>query len=203
MTNKEIVDAYFLAHGFRQTKGDAQDFSPMLPLLILDEVYTMYRKTILPITCTHEMKQAKKLWSESYNDFNRDFFRCFTAEQRDAIMEKMDNFEEYIAKDEMIAKVQIMNGLSFEPLERQEIIATCVLCSILVQSAQVVWRRIYKNRRQEDTENIHLKNIRRGITKFGDAYYGKNKPIVRLDENPQVAGAVSVLCRNMIKWLKR
>lgn len=203
MTNKEIVDTYFVAHGFRQTKGGAQDFSPILPFLMLDEVYTMYRRTILPIKCAHQMKQSKMLWAESYNAFNKDFFACYTKEQTEAIIERMDDFEQFIAKDEMIVKVQIMNEVNFEPLERQDVIATCLLCSILVQSAQVVWRRIYKNSLQQDTENIALRNIRRGIVGFMNEYYGKNKPDIKVDDNPQVAGAVGVLCRNMIKWLKQ
>ena len=203
MTNKEIVDTYFVAHGFRQTKGGAQDFSPILPFLMLDEVYTMYRRTILPIKCAHQMKQSKMLWAESNNAFNKDFFACYTKEQTEAIIERMDDFEQFIAKDEMIVKVQIMNEVNFEPLERQDVIATCLLCSILVQSAQVVWRRIYKNSLQQDTENIALRNIRRGIVGFMNEYYGKNKPDIKVDDNPQVAGAVGVLCRNMIKWLKQ
>lgn len=202
MTNREMVNVFFERHGYKLVK-EGDNFAPILPYIIMDECYSLYRRVILPIECGFEMKRARKIWSESYNAFNKDFFNCYGEEQRAELIEKMDNFEEYIAKDEMIAKVQIMNQFPDEPLDRQNVIATCILCSILVQSAQIVWARIYKNSQRRGMENMDLKNIRKGINGFANLYYGKEKLNIKVDDNPEVCKAVNVLCRKMIKWLKQ
>lgn len=201
MTNKEIVDAYLGAQGFRRITGGNDDFSPILPFIMLDGVYQMYCKTISGIFCRFEMKRYRNDWEKSYNAFNKAFFDCFSDEQRDAIIDKMDSFADYIGNYLTIAKVQIMNCLKHETEERQEVLATCLLCSILVQSSQIVWRKVYKDSKLRGNENMSLKRLHKAICDFMGEYYGKNKPHIKVDEEKSVSDAVNVLCHKMINWL--
>lgn len=201
MTNKEIVDTYLKAQGFKRITGGDEDFSPILPFIMLDGVYQMYCKTISPIQCRFEMRKYKNDWEKSYNAFNKAFFDCFSDSQTDAIIDKMDSFADYIGNYLVVAKVQIMDVLKNEPSERQEVLATCLLCSILAQSAQVVWKRVYKSGHYGVSENFAIKNLHKAICDFMNAYYGKNKPHIKVDKEKPVSDAVSVLCHKMITWL--
>lgn len=203
MTNKELVNTYLEHQGFKKIEGGDDDFSPLLPFLMLDLMYQMWSKTIKPINCKFEMKRYKKAWIENYNAFNTQFFRCFTQEQQDAIIEKMDDFEEYVQNNLMIAKVQLMNCLSFETFERQEVLATCLLCSILAQASHIIWGRVYKDARQRDTENLYIRGIETNINGFMNLYYGKGKPHVKPDESKPVSDAVDALCKKTISWLSK
>lgn len=201
MTNSELVETYLEKQGMRRIKGTNEDFSPLLPYLMLDAVYQMWCKTIKPIECKFELNKYKNTWNKNYNEFNRQFFNCFNIEQRDAIIDKMDDFEQYIGNDITIAKVQVMNCINFETLDRQDVLATCMLCSILAQSARIVWGRVYKNAKFHDEKNGYISTIEKSIKNFMDTYYGKGKPNIKCDEDKKVSDAVSVLCKKMIYWL--
>ena len=201
MTNKELVETYLAYHGMKRVEGKDEDLSPLLPFIMMDITLDMYLKVIKPLNCKHLMNHYRKEWKRNYDAFNARLFMCFNADQRDALTDKMDEFEEYIQNYVMIAKVQIMNCISFEPIERQEVLATCLLCSILAQSARIIWGRIYKNDRLEDGENIYLRSIELYIKKFMDAYYGVGKPRVKCDDNEAVRNAVDILCKKTIQWL--
>lgn len=201
ITNKELVDIYMAHRGLRRLRGSEKDFSPLLPFLMLDAQKSIYDRAIKPLECAHQQKLFRKRWNTAYCNFNKDFFRCYNRDQQDAIIEKMDDYEAYIQKDMTIAKISIMNCVKDESLERQEILADCMLCNILAQSAQLVWGRVYKRSRGKEEESPYIRDVQKWSYEFMNAYYGTNKPHINCNESKVVCNAVDILCQTMIKYL--
>lgn len=201
--NKQLVDAYLHRHGLRRTKGEDESFAPLLPFLMLDAMLNLYEKDIKKIPCSQMMRHQRNLWTNNYSLFNRDFFSCFNQEQKDAIIDKMDEYESYLEHHIFIAKIQIMECINFLPMDKQNGVASCLLCNILAQSAQIVWRDIYKNGRMQGKENPYIRNIQKWSYEFMNTYYGGELPNVNCNESKGVRDAVTILCNKMVEFLKR
>lgn len=200
---KELVNTYLATQGMKKVSGNDNDLAPLLPLLMMDLASTIWNGSIKKVESKFEMKKYKNEWEKAYHHFVSDFFRAFNQEQTDYLIDKMDEYENYIQNDLTIAKVHIMNQLSFEPLERQEILASAMLCNILSQSAQLVTMKVYKNVRGGDKENTWLKKCEVYAWQWMNAYYGTGKPHININENEVATKAIDALCHKLILFLKK
>lgn len=197
MKNTEIVDIYLKSLGMKRVSGDSLE--PILPHIMMDAQYQIYCKEIKPLDCKHRLKKFRNEWIQHYNLFNRQFFSAFTDEQKDEVIDKMDSFERYIYNDIVIAKVSIMNCCTGCDFQTQKVLAACALCNILAQAALVIWQKVYKNSKGQDTKNLEIEAIGRCASLFMHEYYRGAKDISCNNDN--VDKAISVLCRKMVKWL--
>ena len=145
MTNiKEIVDIFLASKGMKREKGNDGDISPLLPLIIMDTALQLFNKYIRPVECKREMKMYKNKWIRLYHEYNMMYFRCFNEEQRDFIIDIMDEFDEHIEKQLFICHIQIMNKVNFEPIDRQKVLASTLLISILCQAARIIYEGFFQ-----------------------------------------------------------
>ena len=200
MTVDDLVDAYMRHVGMRRIAGHSA--MPILPFLLLDVVYTIFNKDIKPVKCHQQAKLVVNGWVRNYNEFNRDFFRAFTPEQRDVIIDMMDDFEEHISNHVTIARVAVMNGLPWLSFEEQRILASAAICHVLAHAAQVIWGEVYRDRMGRRTENRSIAGIEKYTFEWTKAFAGTvSDRKVDLNNDPAVNTAVSVLCRKIIAWL--
>ena len=81
MTIREIIDTYLKSNRLKVDKGNEGDFSPILPLMIMDEAYQIFCEYIRPIECRFESNRLKKDWLKEYHTFNQSYFSHFNQEQ--------------------------------------------------------------------------------------------------------------------------
>ena len=203
MTANELVDTYLAHKGMRRIKGNGYD--AILPFFMLDSMYQILSKDIAPIPCKQEQKLALKRWREAYNSFNQDFFRAYSQDQQDEIIDMMDAFETYINNDVLIAEVAVMNDLAQHgiPFEHQKVIASCVMCHVLAQAAQITWGAIYKNSRNISKESPHIKAILKYSSTWMNLYFAKvSDAHINPNDSEQICTAMDILCRKMVRFLK-
>ena len=204
MTPNALVDTYLAHIGMRRVAGDGYD--AIMPFFMLDAMYQILAKDISPIPCKQEQKLILKRWKGAYNSFNRDFFSAFSQEQQDEIIDMMDDFQEFINNDIIIAKVAVMNqlkplGLTFE---QQKIVASCMVCHVLAQTAQITWGAIYKNRWGEDKVNPYIKAIAKYSYEWMNMYFSKiTDAYVNPNDSEPICTAMDLLCKKMVKFLKQ
>ena len=148
------------------------------------------------------MKRCQGEWLKLYHEFNMEYFSLYTQDQRDYIIDLMDDFEVWIAKHLSICHIQLMNQLTFEPIERQGVLAATLLISILTQSARIVYEGIMAKAGIR-MEHKTLMRLDRLIIQWQNLYYGRNKPNVKVDDDKQVCLAVDILCKNEIYFLNQ
>ena len=200
MTNNEIVDKWLASIGMKRVSGSSLE--PILPFFMLDAAYNMWLKDVSPIECRHEAKKMKKEWVTRYGLFNRQFFRAFSLDEQCEITDKMDSFDAYIGNHVMIAKVQVMGVMRDLETEQAVRCASLLIINILCQSAQIVWRNVYKNSRFGDQDNPDIHALERLSSRFMNAYHsGISDRNVNPNESKPLVDAVDVLCQKMIRWL--
>lgn len=201
-TISKLVEIFLKSKGMKKISGDENDASPLLPMIMMDSAYQVWCKYIKKVPCKHEMKKLKNEWIDNYNKFNKDYMRVFDDDGQDFVIEMMDNFEKFIEHDMMIVFVQFSNLVINEPLERQEVIASGLLCNVLCQSARIVWERVFINAPYEVRHNAYICACEAKSHLWNNAYYGKGKKDINPNENKMVSDAVSILCRKEINFLR-
>lgn len=203
MTANDLVDTYLTHIGMRRVKGNGYD--AILPFFMLDAMYQIMSKDIVPVPSRQEQKLALKRWQASYNSFNRDFFSAFNQEQQDAVIDIMDAFESYINNDIVVAEVSVMKQLQKYDIsfEHQKVIASCMLCHVLAQTAQIAWGAIYKDKHNVSKESPHIKAILKYSSLWMNLYFSKvSDAYVNPNDSEQICTAMDILCKKMIKFLK-
>ena len=178
MTNREITDRYLSYKGMKRNHPESLGFQPILPMYIMDVVYEIYCKYVMPMDCKREMKKAKNEWRNAYNLFDRDFHRPFTQDEWCDISDQMDAFREYIGNELTIAIVNVMDCFPQFDLDKQQVLASLAIADVLATTAQVIWGNIYRNfithfGREKDVPNVNMDiaAVTKAIRVFTDLYY--------------------------------
>lgn len=202
MTNREITEVYLKHKGKGRASGTTDALTAILPFVIMDACYQLYTQRIAPIECSTLLKKYKNQWASNYNRFNSDFFFPFNEEQTEYIVDKMDSFEEYISHHITVCKLSVQKALAAEnlPLAKREVLATCMMCNVLAQSAQCIWGRVYKNRWGNPECNNQIKGVEKATMGFMNTYDTYSEKI-DLNQCPEVVFAMEVLCKKIIAWL--
>lgn len=200
MTNDEICDKFLASMGYTRVSGHTLE--PVLPALMLDLNYQIFQQEVKPLNCKQNMKVFKNRWIDAYNRFNTRFFKAFTQDEADEVIDRMDEFENWIANDVMITKVQIMNLLDDLPFETAKTCASLMIANILAQSAGIVWSHCYKTKSGYDCKNMDIYAIERASASFMNLYHKAiSQRNVKPSESKPICDAVDVLCNKMIKFL--
>ena len=200
MTNGELVETYTKSIKRRRYTNDRENLLPVLPFFMLDAVYQIYMRDILPLDCKHETKRWRNIWSKAYNRVNMGFFRAFTVDQQDEVIDRMDSFGDYIYNHVMVAKFSIMNLIKDYPLEVQSTVSSCLVCSVIAQSAEIIWEEVYLDERGRKTHNHDIEQMVQAIQMFLNSWHRPDRR-VDCDKDERVNRAVQVLQNKMVDWL--
>lgn len=199
---KEIVDVFLESKGVIRQRGNDGDITPLLPLIIMDSAFQLFNKYIKPVECKREMKMYKNQWKKLYHEFNMTYFLCFNEEQRDFVINLMDDFDEHIEKHLLICHIQIMGKVNFESTDRQQVLASTLLISIFCQAARIIYDGFFQKSRIPIKCTL-LERMDAIILRWQNLYYGIGKPNVRVDDDKQVCLAVEVLLKYCVNFLKK
>lgn len=197
MTHAELADIYLASRDLRLVKGDG--IAVLLPLILMDAVYQIYTKKIAPLECSHMLQSYKTKWDKSYHLFNRDFFRPFTVEQRDDLLDLMDAYEEFIEDDMLNLKAAIIGYVPEESIERADIIASLLLCNSLIQCSQAVWKKTFKNAYGKPETNPHIESVQKNAYLFMNAFRSR-KYNLNVNQYSNVCDALDSMVYNTIQW---
>lgn len=204
ITNKELVNAFYRAHGCRGQK-DANDIGPLLPFLLGDIGYNCWRKFIVPLDLKFELKKMRNEVYRTYTKFNKDLFGVYGAEYRDAIIEKMDEMEEAIENDCLVMRATIMRSLQGDSVsfKVKESFAAVLMFWDLAKCALDVWGEFYKNFDGSEQVNPHLKKLLIQLERFVNEYLRQNRFVGKLSEkdNEEIGKCATILQRRIVDWL--
>lgn len=197
----DLLKAYLKHNNLVYVSGDCWDL--LLPFLMLDCVFQIYSKTIIPLKLKHEMKRWQTIWYDNYHKFNMAFFRSFTDEQQDEVIDMMDEFQEWIKNDIDKLRFSFIGSIPVDDIELRKIVADCMVTSALVKAAKYIFNhRIKKFKLAYGDPNGYLTKIERASLKIAAHYYDSN-----INYNPNVDDSLgknlSGLCNRMISFLKQ
>ena len=222
MTNAEMLDAFLRPRGMYMEGGC--NLRILLPFFIMDAVYAIYNRSIKPIDLRSRRKErlARLRWRLAYNRFDEEFFNSFDEDQREAIMDKMDKFEEYIDNDLMVMQASVWRALcKVEPerdTEVQNIAADCFLaemlsCAALIESQRIInWAKTIPSKKGVGFEVTRLPKafvkaydgideVRLMINAFNNTFYQPTKDI-NISNYPGISDAISQMIQKIFRFIK-
>lgn len=198
----EIAEAYLKSRGLRLKEGNLEDDQIFLPYLVMDTVYQLYCKTVKPLPVKHELKKMKNGMRDAYLRFNREFFRAFTPEMQDEIIDAMDGFDAYIADSLTITRAAVSNTVSFLDFGLQMKMTDMLLMNILANEAGIFYHDMFRGLPERYRHEPNIEAMATLAQKFGDAYYKSGGGQRRINPNdvPKIDAAMNALFRRMLQW---
>lgn len=197
---KDIVTTYLKS---RELKPHGNhDVAPIMPFIIMDSAYQLYLKYVLPYPSQREMKKSKNEWGKSYKSFNSEFFSTLDNDQRDLMMDILDEFEEETKDKRDIVFFQLLRLLPTNiDVDKRKILASCMTMEVITQSAIIVWEQIYEGAYRIDRHNRFLEGCAKQIGIFKNLLYGNSHGHIDPNKDEQVTKAVDVLCSKQINFI--
>lgn len=199
---KDIVRAYCRYNGLRIIEGDCGGVEALYPFLLMDLVYGIYQKEIAPVPARHGMKRARSRWKEAYGLFTRGFFAAFNEEERDRIVDVMDEYGKWMEGSVMVARVAMMEGMKDREFEDQKFLSACMLCNCLSQCAQMVWGMIFLDERGKPVRNRYIDAVEKASLEFADGWFDErgDRSVVNLNGNRRVEDAMDGIKRRIAQF---
>lgn len=203
ITNKELIASFMRHEGKTYVTTNRNDLTPLLPFFILDSAYLIYQKEVLPLQCSHRAKFWKDEWKRAYGLLNRSFFAAFSDEQRDSIIDRMDDMAEYLedAIADTLGRVSTFL-IGKAPEEKRGVVASCLVCNILAQDAAIVWEQVYTDAKGHPLKNSFIEKITRASSKFLNSYSPPDERI-RCNDDEGIDASTIRLQTRIVEWLKK
>lgn len=202
MTNKEMVDKWLLSRGMERTSGNGLD--PVIPFFMLDIAWNMWAKTVHPLPVKFELKRLRNQFNETYRVFSSRFLSAFSLDESIEITDKMDEFEQYIANDLTITRVQVMNYLTELDYQHKMVCGSLMIVNILCQAAGILWKAVYRGLRSWESHGSEIDMLEKLSLKFMSGYHSSIcKEAVDPNRCDPIVAAVYALCHKMTAWLNQ
>ena len=201
---KPIVQSYVEHKGWQCS--NTVDESAMTPFFLADSAYLVYDERIKPLALKREMKMYAKKFIECYRAFNKDFFAAFDDEQRDYVIDKMDELHEAIAHDVEIFRMSIINYLAQFPLDVRQNVASFSACLHLTSCAFLTWRTVFRNG-HSNGEAMHNKALQ-GMLSASDMMFkaytrqkAHSTSVIDLNKIPDIEKSSRIVCNRIIQFI--
>lgn len=202
MTNKDILHKFLEGYNKKVLYGNEEDFSPMLPFLLMDFAYQLFTKylSVSKWELKGRAKQVRNDWITAYNEFNGKFFSCFDADETEYVTDKMDSLEAYISHDLAVAESMVTSHFKYLEVDDQMRAMAVLMCGVFAEAAQVTWGNSFKGIDGKGTINAQIKRMQRDIEDIRKNVLLGGR-MIDLYVSKQTENAVSILCRKTVRWL--
>ena len=146
MNYHKIIEPYFDLLGMRIVKGDTRSIMPLGIFCLHDSIYQIFNKDIKGIKLEHQANKWRNEWRKTNDAQFKKFFLMLDDDQRDAIIDIMDDFENYTQENVEEIRLWVKKCLFDIPKESQEIIASLQLCNVMGHLAAIRWNELFVKR---------------------------------------------------------
>ena len=199
MTNEEIITAILERKGYKQYNGNKDNLSPVMYFFLMDASKSFF-EDMKKQKCSGEQKRLRKRMDEAYHVFFKDFFAAFTPEQTDYLIDKVDEYEEYLAHHFDIAEIAIQECDNGMPMDVQRERSKVWLCNFLVGDAQDFYGECWRDGmvrplRHRDIDCILKAGHEYSRLRFGDGPQMSQKQFKRVQD------AVRIIAKKTAWWI--
>ena len=213
MTKNELINKYCKSVDSTLVQGNSAE--PLLPFLLADLIYDIYRKDIQPLDLPHREDVIRQHWRRNYNAFNQPFFQSLSPDDKEQVTDLMDDLERHIEINMMQLRSELMLLLQDVPFDRRYLIVSALLCHILAQAAMCAFGNVYKNRRtvctvrgrdliaEKPRKNRYLDAINEDAFKLANIWHANMSNTFR-DPNKTkgIPAAINALCGKIYRWIQ-
>lgn len=183
--------------GFTQYKGNQDNLSAVMHFFLIDASYQVF----LSVKWPEDWKYKKILdrWREGYRLFIADFKAAYTKDEYNDILDKVDDFEEYIKHHLFIAEIAVQEAANDEEMRLQTETSRCWLANLLANDAKDFYGEVWKTGRHQPLQNRYINQVCFASKEYGRRYdktlYLKDSQIKRIEDS------VHVIANKICAWV--
>lgn len=198
---ERLVEAYLKWNHLKLVEGGAQSGEVLYPFLLMDLQYGLWQEEVRGVECSGKMKQVRNRWRDAYGLLNRRFFSAFDEDQRDQVVDLMDEYEKWMGNSLMVVRVAVMDAIGdMVGVKEQRVLSACQMCNILAQCAQIVFGTIFKDERRRARKSREIEEVRIAARQFSDEYAkacGLKDVYIDLNKDKKVNAAVDAMLKKL------
>ena len=183
-----LIDSFLKYKGW---SGNGKDGNfPLLPYIFADALYLAHDAYIKG-KLTKKAKFHANRMMDCYWHLNKDFFRAFNEQETEMVVNKMDEFDDYIHNDMEFFRMSVMKPLMSYPSEIRELCAGVCVCKLLACHMEYVYGVIYRDPYGRAIKDQYISGIKHHACEmFNQFRVDKPKDYVDLNDIPMVQQSV-------------
>ena len=198
----EIVEPYYKSLGLQIIKGDGRSMQPLGVFCLHDYIFQLFNKDIRDIKLSHEGNKWKNEWRKANDLHFKKFFMELNDDQRDAIIDIMDDFTEYTQNSVELIRFAVMDCVNDVPVDCQKIIASMQVCNVFAQLAQMRWQEMIKPMRFFSNKLKYNDAVRRYSSLLSDGLYrGQGGKHLNEKAEDRLMTCIDAFDRKYIDWI--
>lgn len=203
------MDVLFKARGLHRVSGGDNNASGILPWIIMQTAYDLFKEHINDTKYKYELNKYRKAWMVEYSAFNeKGCTNLLDLEQGEFLGDLMNDYEGYIKEDLKIFFWQVTNVIEEDfTFKEEKELAAAVCIYTLSQCADSIYRMVYSPVSRTDVEiaDKHLLNCKRIIYAWQEEFRKRKgyRTDIDLYSNKTIAEAMDILVRKQVKFLKK
>lgn len=200
MTNREINEAIYKRRGYRQVQGNMDNLTAITYFFLLDAAKQVFEKSIRKQPCKGLQKKYKNQMADGFYTFFRNFFSAFNQEQTEYIIDKADEFEEFIQHHLDIAEIAIQECDNSRTLAEQKEQSQTWLCNLLANDAQDFHGECWKTASGQPLYDPYIDRVLKASKEYSRLRFGEGRTLTQ-KQFDRVQAAVKVVANKICTWL--
>ena len=200
MTNREINEAIYKRRGYCQVEGNMDNLTAIVYFFLLDASKQVFEKSIRKQPCKGLQKKYKNKMADGFYTFFRNFFSAFNQEQTEYVIDKADEFEEFIQHHLDIAEIAIQECDNSLPIETQRELSQTWLCNLLAADAQDFHGECWKTASGQPLYDPYIDRVLKASKEYSRLRFGGGRTISQ-KQFDRVQAAVKVVANKICLWL--
>ena len=174
---------------------------------MLDIMQQTAAEYLTKVDFAQEEKMYYNRMLEVYHSFNMNFFSEFTQEEKDAVIDMMDAFSDYIHNELEIFRMQIMGCIMDLSGDFRTACGALCVCKLLISQSRIAWEGMYKsNLKNTDVFYKYLQGMEKQISELMNKFFQRESDRlnreVKFSNVETVKAAESNVMKKILEFVK-
>lgn len=194
-----LIDSFLKYKGY--TSNKKSDNLPLLPFIMADALYLAHERYIKGRLNFKPKFHANRMM-KCYHRLNHDFFRAFSQEEQDELVEKMDSFDDYLHNDFEVFRMAVMKPIMHYPIEKREVVAGLCIIKLLACQIHYIYSVIYRDSLGRVVPDWGIQGIKHHaceMFRLYSAMHGSDN--IDLNDVPMVEQSVNNISKRILEFI--
>lgn len=194
-----LIDSFLKYKGY--TSNKKQGNLPLLPFIMADALYIAH-DTYLKGHLKQEAKYHANKMMECYHRLNHDFFKAFSREEQDELVEKMDNFDDYLHNDFEMLRIAVTKPIMHYPIKTRDVVAALCIVKLLACHIEYMYSVMYRDPLGRIVPDTNIQGIKHHAYEMFRQYSAKHgSDNINLNDEPAVSLCINNISKRILEFI--
>ena len=194
-----LIDSFLKYKGYTSNKKSGN--APLSPFIMADALYVAH-DTYLKGHLKQEAKYHANKMMECYHRLNHDFFKAFSREEQDELVEKMDSFDDYLHNDFEMLRMAVTKPIMHYPIKTRNVVAALCIVKLLACHTEYLYSVIFRDPLGNPIPNSNIQGIKHHACEMFRHYSAKHgSDNINLNDEPAVSLCVNNISKRISQFI--